>query len=360
VKKIFYLVFLAAVALPLLARDSRVAIDPNAPVRSRFHTFERGGVSVGPGSSVAITSRGWVEKINDQGKIEWRVKSSCAPGTGPAFDSEKLFYACADGTLLALDLANGKQLWKFSLKDTVAGMPAVLEQLVILQTGIGKVFAIDKNTGVLQWITKSPGGHNLSMNDAGQPLVVGKIIYLGMSDGVVAALELEDGELIWKRKIFERPITSDVDFQLLYDKKYGVFAASREGIASLSENGGKVYWNLDEQIACNPAQNDDSILALNTANELLVIDKLLGTVDKRIEIKKPFMAKWEFERPLGIFVDNQKIYALFSDALWQIDPQKATAVKIKSHSNMVQKGTISQGRLYAISSKGYLDVIPIK
>ena len=359
-KNFFCLVLLAAVSLPLLARDSRIALDPKALVRSRFHTFESGGVSIGPGFSVAITSRGWVEKISDQGKVEWRVKSSCPPGTGPAFDSEKLFYACADGTLVALDLANGKLFWKLTFKDTVASMPAIVDKLVILQTGIGKVFAVDKDTGVPQWIAKSPGQRNLSMRDAGQPLVAGKTVYLGMSEGVVVALELEDGELLWKRKIFERPITSDIDFQLLYDKKYGVFAASREGIASLSENGGKVYWNVDEQIACSPAQNDDSIFAINTAKELLVIDKLLGTVDKRIEIKKPFMAKWEFERPLGVFVDNQKIYALFSDELWQMDPQKATATKIKSFSNMVQKGAISQGRLLAISSQGYLDIIPIK
>jgi outer membrane protein assembly factor BamB len=360
VKKIFRLFFLFLVSLPLLASDSRIAIDPSAPVRSRFNLSESGGVAVGNGFAVAVTSRGWVEKSGDQGKMQWRVKSSCLPDTGPVFDSEKVYYACLDGSLVALDLANGKQVWKFSFKDSVASPPEILDKFVVIQTGIGKVFALDKNTGALQWLARQPGARGLSMRDAGSPLTVGKTIYLGMSDGIMAALALEDGNLLWKRKIFAQPITSDIDFQLLYDKKYGIFAASREGLASVSETGGKVYFTVDEQIACSPAQDDESIFALNTSNEFLVIDKLMGTVDKRIEIKKPFFAKWEYEKPLGIFTDNQKTYLVFTDGIWQIETHKGTAKKIKTFSNIIQKAAVSQGRLYAIGSKGYLEIMTIK
>lgn len=359
-KKILWLVLLCAVSLPLAARDSFTAIDPNALLRSRFNYFDIGGISAGPAFSIAVSSRGWVIKTDEQGKVIWRVKSSCPPGNGPVFDSEKLYYSCENGNLVALSLADGKQLWKLSHQDSVASRPAILEQALILQTGTGKVFSIDKNTGVVQWIAKQPGRFNLTLRGAAQPLVIGKTIFLGMADGVVSALELEDGELLWKRKVFERAITSDIDFPLLYDKKYGIFAASREGVASLNEVSGKVYWNLHEEIVCSPAQNDSSIFALNIANELLVIDKLMGTAEKRIEIKKALLARWEFERPLGVFWDNQKIFALFTDAIWQIDPENGSVKKLRNFSNPVQKGTIDQGKLYVITAKGYLEILTLK
>jgi outer membrane protein assembly factor BamB len=359
VKKAFVLLILLLASLPLWARDI-VAIDPNALVRSRYNTFELGGVAAGPGFAIAVSNRGWVVSVDDRGKIKWRVKTDCEPITGPVIDSEKVFFACGNGTLMSLGLADGKQAWKFKFQDSVVSRPAVSDQSVIFQTGTGKVFSLDKNSGGVQWIAKSPVRRGLSLRDAGQPLVVGSTIYLGMGDGTVAALALEDGRLLWKKKIFERPITSDIDFNLLYDKKYGFFAASREGIASISGNGGKVYWTIDESIVCNPVQDQESVFAVNSDNELLVIDKLLGTVEKRVQIKKPYFAKWEFERPIGIFLENQKIYAVITDALWQIDPEKATAKKVKGFANWVQKAELANGRLYAISSNGYLEILPIK
>jgi len=352
-KKIPGLLAFLALALPALARDQVVALDPAALIRSKYNFYERAGVTGRDGYSIAVSSRGWIVKLDDSGKALWRIKSGCVPGSPAALDEQMVYYPCENGQYLALESATGKQLWKYDFADSVASPAAIGEDFIIFQTGDGRVFSLNKSDGSLKWLARQTARYNLSLRPAGAPLILDRVIYLGMADGVFAALNVESGDLIWKRRIFERPITSDIDFPLIYDDQ-AIYASSREGICSVSRTSGKNYWCLDEQLALAPAQDADAIYALSTADELLIIDKLAGKALKRIAIEQSGLAKFECQNPLLVLPDQEDVLIVFSNKIIRIQPQSEKPKLVRFFTRLIQSAEFLNQKLYLISSKGLL------
>jgi len=354
-KKLFMLLVLLALAAPALSRDWYVPLDPDAPFRSKYNVFERAGVAAGDSFALAVSVRGWILKTDARGKVSWQIKSPCTPTAAPGFDAQMAAYACENGEMVALDLENGKQLWKFAFNDSVASAPAFHEEVLIFQTGDGRVIALNRQDGKIKWLARQASRHNLSLRAAGRPLVIENVVYVGMADGNFAALKLDNGDLVWKRRFFDQPITADLDFPLLADDK-AVYASSIEGLCAISRASGKNYWCLDEQLALGPAQDENSIYALNTANEVLVVDKLAGVVNKRIRVKESALAKAERERPLALFKNDQGLIALFSTKMVRLKQPDYSAKRAKTFLVPVERADLSGKTLYLLNSQGYLTI----
>jgi outer membrane protein assembly factor BamB len=354
-KKIFLLLALWALGLPAPARDKSIPLEPDAMLRSKYHVYERAGVAAGQGAIVAASVRGWLVKTDASGKVYWRVKSPCSPACVPAIEEQMVVYACENGKMLALDLADGKQLWQFAFNDSVASGPAFHEQLLIFQTGDGRVIALDKQDGKIKWLTRQLSRSSLSMRAAASPLVLDDIIYIGMADGNLAALKADNGEPVWQRRIFDKPITSDLDFPLLADDK-AIYASSLEGLCAVSRTSGKNYWCIDEKIAAPPVQDENNIYALNTANELMLINKLAGIVEKRVRVKESALAKAEHEKPLAIYRTDQELFILFNTKLVRMKSPDYSPKTARIFILPVQRAEKADKTMFMINSRGYLEI----
>ena len=344
------------------AKDLNSPLVPYSSLKSKYHFQEKGGISsrVGgdPESVLIITSsRGWVVKINDQGQILWRNKSSCTPITEPQLDYNQIFFACKEGELLALDQDTGKENWKFRFYDSVAGKPETNEQLVIFQTGNGAIFALDKKTGNIKWVARENSRYTLSLMGASQPLIIAEKVYVGLSDGTLAVFNVHNGDLIWKKRLFDRPVISDLDLNLLADNDQ-IYASSQEGICAISKTTDKTFWCLNEQIIANPSIDQKFIYALNSDNQLCLIDKSVGTIEGKFELNLKKPKKFENEQFVGIFpISPKNVLVLSNHHLWNIDPSTSTIQLFKKFRKKIVKGQALNQKLFLLSSNGCLIII---
>jgi len=335
------------------AKDFRVPVDPQAPVRSKYQHRELGGIAVSDDFIVALTSRGWMVKVSPEGKVLWRMQTGCRPVTGPALDDTNLYYACAEGILISRNLQDGKENWRFKYQDSSASIPGFSPDLLIFQSGSGMIFFLNKAEGSLKSISKQTGRTSLSMLGASPPLVNGASVYLGLLDGWVAELKLEDGSLVWEKQIFNRPIVSDIDNELAADRDT-IYAASIQGVCALSKKSGKVFWCVNKDLAGDIAQDQDFIYAITRDQELLIIDKIAGIVEKKIPLKKSILEKWYPEKLLWISKDEDRMIWITNSGVWELKPNPEKPNQIMNFANPIRAGQIYGNRLYLINSKGYL------
>jgi outer membrane protein assembly factor BamB len=123
----------------------------------------------------------------------------------PILAGGRLFVAVVDladatrGGVVALDPLTGALLWEFRTGDAVHGAPAVAGGAVVIATSEGSVHALDVATGGELWSYDLSAGvapPRVSTLYAG-PAISGGVVYVGVQRHVVG-LDLATGAVVWR------------------------------------------------------------------------------------------------------------------------------------------------------------------
>jgi hypothetical protein len=112
-----------------------------------------------------------------------------------------------DGSLYAIDLNSGKQMWRYDTKGrslnsadfgydskSILSSPAVSDGVVYVGSRDGCLYAVEARKGTLKWTHDYGGTWAIS-----SPAVRGEIVYMGTADGYsVNALRASDGKEVWE------------------------------------------------------------------------------------------------------------------------------------------------------------------
>ncbi len=124
----------------------------------------------------------------------WRREFPAAIKAGPAVAGNKLFVACTDGEVLALDRNTGKTLWQFETGAEILGTPAWTGKALVVGSGDGNIYAIDAD-GNEQW--RYAAGAPVY----GPPCIHENVAYIGDNSGRLHALDVQTGAHRW---VYER------------------------------------------------------------------------------------------------------------------------------------------------------------
>ncbi|MFV2056313.1 MAG: outer membrane protein assembly factor BamB [Thiohalomonadales bacterium] len=191
---------------------------------------------------------GSVDILN--GKIKWVAHLQERLTAGPAVSDQFLVVSNDSAEVLLLDKSSGELKWRSPVASIVLSTPLIVENQVIIQTVTGKVVALNIETGVQNWLESREVPSLTIRGTSGLILVDDKII-TGFANGKVAALDINSGKTIWDtalatargRSDLERVI--DVDGVFYVDNSI-VFAAAYQGrVAALSLDNGDIIWSRD-------------------------------------------------------------------------------------------------------------------
>lgn len=129
-------------------------------------------------------------------RILWQVpvgKAELATFT-PAVAAGSVFAAAADGTVVRLDAATGRQVWRVRLPATLSGGVGADGKLVVVGSSEGEAFALDADGGIL-WRTR------VSSEVLSAPAVAGDLVVVRSADSRIFALDARDGRRRW---VFQR------------------------------------------------------------------------------------------------------------------------------------------------------------
>ncbi len=207
----------------------------------------------------------------------------------PALDGSAVFAACADGTIVRLDAANGNQvwrinagerlsggvgagdglvlvgtpkgmvlafdqkgraLWKSRLSSEVLSAPKVKDGVVVVRSGDSRIFGIDAVDGKRKWVYER-ATPSLSLRSAAGVVLDGGAAYVGFAGGKLVAIKADDGKVLWEAAIAlpkgatEIERIADITSMPVVEGGMVDAVAYQGRIAAVDRATGRVQWNRD-------------------------------------------------------------------------------------------------------------------
>ena len=159
------------------------------------------------------------------GKQKWKFKTDGAVSSSPAVANGIVYFGSFDGTLYALAADSGAVKWRFAHEgsekrfeakgihgatpsnqtipdpwDLYLSSPAISYGRVYFGSGDGNVYAVNAQTGVLQW--KFVTGDVVHAS----PAIANNTVYIGSWDSFLYAVDAETGQEKWRFKTGEDPV----------------------------------------------------------------------------------------------------------------------------------------------------------
>ncbi|MHB1034364.1 MAG: outer membrane protein assembly factor BamB family protein [Pirellulales bacterium] len=113
----------------------------------------------------------------------------------PVIAGGVVYIGSLDGNFFAVDLASGKEKWKFFSELGFNASAAVRDGVVFIGDSEGKFFALDAATGKQKWKAEAQAEINSSAN------FYRDCVLFGSQDATLYCLRAANGELVWKYTI---------------------------------------------------------------------------------------------------------------------------------------------------------------
>ena len=304
--------------------------------------------------------------ILKQPSVQWRFKIKQPIFSSPVVNEGVVYFGGLDSTVYALDLKTGAQKWKLRTNGEIRSTLVVHGNQLFLAGGNGVLSCIDKTTGKPIWRTVfdlnavylAERRYDFADYYHSTPLIHDNVIYLGSSNGVMRAMKVENGEVLWSFKagdiIHNEPIIV---------KKKLYFGCFDGNVYALNIADGTLAWKFKSigteifpkgEFNGSPAANDNTIMIGGRDYNAYFLDANTGTA----KWNKRFNA-WALSfkvRDTVVFLGTSDDHLLLAlDArdgheIWK------TNVKFNIFSNM----TLGPNTIYASTIWGRLVALDTK
>lgn len=172
-------------------------------VRPAWNLSLSGGAPVGfapiaaQGSVFAATADGTVVRVEAAtGRVLWRVSAAKSLSAGAGSDGGTVAVGTSEGAVIALD-GDGKEKWRARASSEILAPPVVSQGLVIVRSGDNRIHAFDADTGKRRWTyqRQSPA---LTLRSPSGIAVAPGAVFAGFAGGKLAALAIGNGALRWE------------------------------------------------------------------------------------------------------------------------------------------------------------------
>jgi len=205
-----------------------------------------GGVSIDEGVVYASTGFGFVHALNlEDGKEVWRRRIGAPIRGAPTSINGRVFVITYDNQLHVLSSASGNTLWSHAGIPEDAGLigapsAAVGSGLVVVPYSSGELFALRLENGRTVWTDQLIRTRRLtplsSLSEIRGSPVIDRDLVLAISfSGRIAAINLRDGRRLWDRDIagLETPWVAG-DFIFL--------VTTQAEVVCLARKSGRIRW----------------------------------------------------------------------------------------------------------------------
>lgn len=225
------------------------------------------------------------------GKVFWKKELKLRISSPIGGDEQYLAMGSLDADVIMLEQAHGDVKWRTKLSSEVLTRPILTADKVIVRTGDGKLYGLDRADGRTVWVydRKVPA---LSLRGNSSPIADTKIVYAGFDNGKLVAFNLTDGKVEWEstlsvpagRSDLERMVDVDADPLLVDGILYVVSFQGR--VAAISTSNGRMLWYRELSSYAGLAVDAHFVYLSDASGVVWALDKENGaTVWKHDHLK---------------------------------------------------------------------------
>ncbi len=245
---------------------------------------------VGGGRLYVMDTEGMVRALDAaSGKEQWKqafrlpASSGSVFGGGAAYNDGKVYITTGLGEVAALDSATGKAAWRVKPAGPLRGSPTIAFGAVYVMTQDNQIIALNDADGAQLWSESGSvaqtGVFGVAAAAAGQGTIVA-----GYSSGELVAYRYENGRQLWSDALARTSIATsvstltDIDADPIIERGR-VYALGQGGrMAAYELVTGQRVWELNLAGISTPAVAGEWIFTLTDEGKLLCIAKTTGKV----------------------------------------------------------------------------------
>ncbi|MDX1492280.1 MAG: outer membrane protein assembly factor BamB [Pseudohongiellaceae bacterium] len=225
----------------------------------------------------AASANGTVVAVNrESGDTQWRNRTdeniTGAVGAG----SGLVMFGTRDAEVFALDQFTGNILWQAPVSSEVLSAPQTNGNVVVLQTVDGKLIALDAGNGTQRW-TYETNNPALTLRGASDPVIVNDTVIAGFANGLIVAVDADNGFLQWEERVavpqgrYDIDRVIDIDGQLMVSGT-NVFATSYQGnLMGFDIQTGRIVWGTEASSFKGLAQGFGNLYYVSDESELIAL-----------------------------------------------------------------------------------------
>jgi len=217
----------------------------------------------------------------ESGKQIWHIKTGLAISAGPGVGGGLVLVGSSEGQLVALDAQTGEQRWRADVPSEVLSVPKVYDGIVVVQTVDGSISALSADDAKRLWVYDR-SVPVLTLRGTSTPIVDGGVVIAGFASGKMVALEVHSGREVWSEAVAvphgrtELQRIVDVDAEPVV-KRGILYAASYQGrLVAVSLQDGRMLWNREMSTYSGIAVDDSQVYVTGSDSEVWAIDRHSG------------------------------------------------------------------------------------
>lgn len=194
----------------------------------------------------------WALNLED-GKLMWKFPTGAGIASSPAIDAttKLAYFGSEDNILYAADATSGRLVWTYHTKGKIRSSPRVAHNHVFVGSDDGMLYALAANNGRFLW------QYEAGVSIRTRPYVTNDVIIFGADDGSIYGLELA-GKRKWVYRA-KRGINSSPQVDL---KNNICFVGSFDGyLYALDANSGFTLWRFrtNGPVVSSPCLTPDTV-----------------------------------------------------------------------------------------------------
>lgn len=269
----------ASIFTPVWIKDLDPAYDSgNLPIALQSPLIHEGIVYVGNNS-------GSMQAYElENGKPVWSEVDGSTYHAAPISYKDQIIYGTVQGRIISRHYTTGKIKYSVDLGASVETKGVIHQGRIFFHLRNHQVFCLDVETGKILWGYKRSVSYLTTLQRASVPLIYKDRVLVGLADGTLVALSIDEGVLLFESKLSNATKFVDVDNAafVLNDR---VYLGAVGGVLSLIDpNTGKILRKADF-IASRapyiiPTESGEQLLFGTPNGELILTDKNLNILNQ--------------------------------------------------------------------------------
>jgi outer membrane protein assembly factor BamB len=221
--------------------------------------------------------------------VNWRFYINQGVESAGLVAGGQLFIGGLDGFFYSIDLDTGKLTWKFDTKSEIVAEPILNKGAIYFLNGANALFSLDAGTGKQLWVyNRQETSTKMTVRGGSRPVIEGDMIYVGFSDGSLAALNSLTGTPQWEVLLNKNNRFKDIDSSPVIDGDRIYMNSYDDKLYCLSKSNGSILWKSESGGASAPLISGDFIVYSTSKNQILSVSKNDGK------------AVWSYNHILGV------------------------------------------------------------
>jgi outer membrane protein assembly factor BamB len=342
---------------PVADREEGAKLNP-IWIKELDPTYDSGNLPIGLQSPLILDgivyaghNAGYMQAFElENGRTVWNEYDNSTYHSGAVGFNDQVIYGTVQGRVISRHAILGTIKYSVDLGSTVETRGVIYNGRVFFQTRNHQVFSLDAETGKILWAYKRSVPYLTTLQRASVPVVYKDKILVGFADGVMAALSLEEGVLLYETKLSSASKFVDVDNNAFIYNDRVYISPVGSSLSMLDPNTGKVLKVAEFSASRAPVVRDEQLIFGTSNGELVLTDKNLNVLNT-IKISKGVVTS---------LVPFRKYYAVSTTAgeIMLVDQKSLEVVETfklgHAYSAVFGEMTVTGDYLSAISSRNRL------